>query len=575
LKSLFDISYLESNESPTVAVEAPVKAAAASLMTMRPYQDECGRKVLDELKTKQSTLYVMATGLGKTVIFANLAKHFIHHGRVLILAHRQELIFQAQRTIEKVIGQTADIEMADRWDENRSNILISSVQTQGGSRGGRKNRFKPEDFSLVITDEAHHATANGWQSVLEYYKQNKNIKIVGCTATPDRADEEALGQVYDSVAFEYELPDAINDGWLVPLMQRQVWVESLDFSQVRTTAGDLNGADLAAVMEYEKNLHAVADPAFELAANRQTLIFAASVAHAERLCEILNRHRKDCARFVCGMTPDDVRVKMLDDYKNNRFQFLTNCGVATEGFDSPGIQVVVMARPTKSRALYTQMLGRGTRTLAGLVDGLATAQERRAAIAASAKPSCEIIDFVGNTGRHELVSTADILGGKYSADVVAAAKREIAEHDNELCDTEEVLRRAKARLEEEEAKRAEATKRAMIIGKAKWKSSVNRPFVTLGIAVKDRGWDKPATPEQHKLLAQNKFDSENLTSAQAQAMIGEVLRRRHKHLATVKQAAILKNNGLNPDMPFEQAKKVMDIIVSNHWRWPAGMKVPE
>jgi len=254
---------------------------------------------------------------------------------------------------------------------------------------------------------------------------------------------------------------------------------------------------------------------------------------------------------------------------------LTNCGVATEGFDSPGIQVVVMARPTKSRALYTQMLGRGTRTVAELVDGLATALERRTAIAASAKPFCEIIDFVGNTGRHELVSTANILGGKYSDEVIAAAKREIAEHDNESCDTEDVLRRAKARLEEEEAERAEAAKRALIIGKATWSSSVNRPFVTLGINVKDRGWDKPATPDQHAFLAKNKFDSENLSANQAQAMIGEVLRRRKHHLASVRMAAILKRNGFSENMSMEKAKQIMDILASNRWRWPQGMAVPE
>ena len=564
-QTLFDIL---ADTAATATVIAPA-------FTSRPYQTECEQKVLAELKTKQSTLYVMATGLGKTVVFANLAKSFITRGRVLILAHRQELIYQARNTIEKVLGLTADIEMADQWDRSESQILISSIQTQSGSRGGRKFKFKPDDFSLIIADEAHHSTAGSWQSVLEYYRQNKNIKIVGCTATPDRADEDALGQVYESVAFEYELPDAIQDGWLVPLIQRQVFVDGVDFSQVRTTAGDLNGADLAAIMEYEQNLHAIADPAFQLAAGRQTLIFAASVTHAERLCEILNRHKKDCAQFVCGTTPDDKRVKMLDDYKKNRFQFLTNCGVATEGFDSPGIQVVVMGRPTKSRALYTQMLGRGTRPTPGLVDGLATPGERRGAIASSVKPFVEIIDFVGNSGRHTLISTADILGGKYSDEVVASAKREIAERDGEPCDTEDVLKRAKAQLEAEEAARAAAVKRALIIGKATFTSSVNRPFATLGINIRDRGWDKPATPDQHAFLAKNKFDVENLSATQANAMIGEVLRRRKGHMASVRMAAILKINGFNENMSMDKAKQVMDILATNRWRWPVGMKVPE
>ena len=552
-----------------------LRVEASDSVGLRLYQQTCTLKVLEQLKQVQSTLYVMATGTGKTHIFAHLAKEFIDKGRVLILAHRKELIFQARNTLEKVLGQTPDVEMADHWDGRLSPVLISSVQTQGGSRGGRKARFKPDDFSLVIADEAHHSTSDSWKTILNYYRQNKNIKIVGCTATPDRADEEALGQIFETVAFEYELPDAIKDGWLVPLMQRQVFVESLDFSHVRTTAGDLNGADLAAVMEYEQNLHAVADPTFQLASGRQTLIFAASVAHAERLCEILNRHKSKSARFVCGTTPDEDRAKMLDDYQNGRFQFLTNCGVATEGFDAPGLQVVAMARPTKSRALYAQMLGRGTRTAPGITDGIVDAHVRRAAIAASVKPFVEIIDFVGNSGRHNLISTADILGGRYSEEIVARAKQEISESDSELCDTEEALKRARARLENEEAQRAEAAKRALLIGKATFTSSVNTPFATLGINIRDRGWDKPATPDQHAFLAKNKFDVENLSATQANAMIGEVLRRRRGHMASVRMGAILKRNGFNENMPMDKAKQIMDILASNRWRWPAGMAVPE
>ena len=561
---LFDTMVEESDDPfgpPPIAVAA---------MALRDYQANCVASVLHELKTKSSTLYVMATGTGKTVTFAHIADGF--PGRVLVLAHRQELIYQAQRTFKAVLGVDAEIEMGDQWADRGARVVISTVQTQGGSRGGRKNRFNPNDFSLVIVDEAHHAAAESYKSILQHYQQNKALKVCGCTATPDRADEEALGQIFDSVAFEYELPDAIRDGWLVMPHTRQVFVDSLDFSRVRTTAGDLNGADLAAVMEEEANLHKMADPIYQLSGGRQTLIFAVSVAQSERLCEILNRHRPDCARHIDGKTPDDIRAKMLRDYQEKRFQFLSNCAVATEGFDCPNIEVVI-PKPTKSRALFAQMVGRGTRTLPGTVDGIPTADRRRAAIAASGKPWAEVIDFCGVTGRHELVSTLDILGGNYSPAVQARAKENIATEPGQT-DPEAQLRKAKQQLEDEEAKRAEIAKRAVIIGKASFVSSVNTPFATLGISIQSRGWDKPATAAQHELLKRNKFDAENLTQPAAGAMIGEIMRRRKLNLATVRQAAILKRNGFSADMSFARAKKTIDILAGNKWRWPVGVEVP-
>ena len=545
----------------------------AGPMPMRDYQSNCVASVSTELKSHDSTLYVMATGTGKTVTFAHLAHEFIGAGRVLVLAHRQELIYQAQRTLKSVLGFTPEIEMGDQWSDHGARVVISTVQTQGGSRGGRKSRFNPNDFSLIIVDEAHHAAADSYKAIIEYYRQNKALKVVGCTATPDRADEEALGQIFESVAFEYELPDAIRDGWLVMPHTRQVFVDGLDFSGVRTTAGDLNGADLAKIMEEEDNLHRMADPIYQLSADRQTLIFAVSVAQSERLCEILNRHRPDCARHVDGKTPDDVRGAMLKDYADRKFQFLSNCAVATEGFDCPGIEVVV-PKPTKSRALYAQMVGRSTRTLPGTVDGIPTAAERVAAIAASGKAHAEVIDFVGNSGRHQLVSTVDILGGNYSDEVKDRAKKNVANEPGEH-DPVAQLRKAKQQLEDEEAKRAAAAKRAVVIGKASFSSSVNKPFATLGIQVHSRGWDKPATQAQLDMLAKNKFTDTKVSEPEARAMIGEILRRRKLSLATVRQAAILKKNGFEPDMSFTRAKAIIDILANNRWRWPAGQEIPQ
>lgn len=364
-------------------------------MNLRVYQRECNEKVVSELSEHSSTLFVLPTGTGKTISFAHLIKNTPK--RALVLAHRKILINQAADKIQRVTGEKCAIEMGDSWS-NESNgllnakarIVVSTVQSQiSGVRGdGRMSRFDPKEFSLLIIDESHRSTSDSYQKVIEYYRQNPELKIVGCTATPDRADEAALGEVYETVAFEYELPQAIEDGWLVPIHQRQVFVESLDFSSVRTTAGDLNGADLAAVMEYEANLHKVADPLYELAAGRPTVVFAASVAHAERLAEILNRHSAQCARAVSASTPDDTRTEIFSELRNGKIQFLVNVGICTEGWDEPCVSVVAMARPTKSRALYSQMTGRGTRTDTGVVDinECKNAEDRREVIKNSTKP---------------------------------------------------------------------------------------------------------------------------------------------------------------------------------------------
>ena len=264
-------------------------------MILRPYQTDAVSKVHEAWKDHRSALIVLPTGTGKTIVFSHIAGTV--RGRVMVIAHREELIAQAAQKIQVITGDEADVEMGEFWASegvfSRSRVVVSSVQTQNAGMGGdgRMSRFDPSQFDLLIIDEAHHATAPTYRRLIDHYRQNPNLKVLGVTATPDRADEEALGQVFESVAFDYEIVDAIADGWLVPVRQRAVYVEGLDYSSVRTTAGDLNGADLARILEYEEALHGIAHPTMELVGTRKSLVFAASVAHAERLAEIFNRHR--------------------------------------------------------------------------------------------------------------------------------------------------------------------------------------------------------------------------------------------------------------------------------------------
>ncbi len=541
-------------------------------MKLRSYQAAAVDGIFEAWRTSRSTLLVQPTGTGKTVTFAHVI-HRMPMGRALVLAHREELIFQAADKIARVTGHPPDIEMAEmRADHGmlgKARVVVSSIQTQCAGRNGdsRMKRFNPQEFSLLVVDEAHHATAPTYRRVLEHYGQNPDLKILGVTATPDRHDEEALGQVFDSVAFDYELLDAIHDGWLVPIRQRSVVVDGLDYSSIRTTAGDLNGADLERVLVYETDLQKVVGPAYEMAAGRKTLVFAASVAHAERLCEIFNRHRSECARFVTGTTPKDERRGMLADYAASKFQILVNVGVATEGFDEPGIQVVVMARPTKSRALYAQMAGRGTRPLPGLVDAHETAAARRAAIAASAKPACEIIDFVGNSGRHKLVTTADILGGNYSDEVVDRARKMAEEADGAAVDMGEALVDAEREL----AEARERARRAAIRVRARYTTQVVDPFEVFHVEPwRERGWDTGRQPSEKMLalLEKNGIDTHSLTFTQAKQLVGEIIHRYETKQCSYKQARLLARFGYPTDVPFAEASRLIDALAKNNWKRP-------
>jgi len=493
--------------------------------------------------------------------------------RILVLAHREELIFQAARKVRDVLREEPEIEMANLWANGSARVVISTIQTQiaGENGNGRMSRFRPHEFGLLVVDEAHHCPATSYRRVLQWYQRNPDLRILGVTATPDRHDEKALGRIFDSVAYEYTLPDAIADGWLVAPRQRSVTVRGLDFSRCRTTAGDLNGKDLAQVMEAEEALHGIAHPTYEIADGRKTLLFAASVAHAERLCEIFNRHEPDCARFVYAGTPTEERRQLFRDYAAGNFQFLTNVGVATEGFDEPGIQVVAVARPTKSRALYAQMLGRGTRPLPGLVDGLAADTLRRQAIADSDKPFLEVIDFVGNAGRHKLISTVDILGGNYDNEVVDQARRavETKEREGVPADVGAELERAKAALHA--ARQAERERRRNVIGVADYHSRFHDPFDVLDIEPeRERGYfhGKAITEKMAGVLRRNGFDPDKLSFTHARQVVREIIEHPEKLPATPKQRALLQRYGYRPDVSKAKAGEIIDAIAANGWRRP-------
>lgn len=620
-------------------------------LNLRPYQAECVEKVFEQMDQVRSTLVVMPTGTGKTVQFAHVTKRFLEQNpgkRVMVMAHRQELIDQAADKIGVVTGFAPAIEMgelradeADGWID-RSRVIITTVQTQNagkrctqcfchpcdgkggteqwqedddgeskkefvaceacagnGYRAGcdtciegrlcRMLNFPAEQFGLLIIDEAHHTTARTYQRVVKHFG---GAKVLGVTATPDRADEEALGKIYDSVAYDYEIPDAIRDGWLVPIDQQLVRVDDLDFTNVRTTAGDLNQGDLekammpagdidrsrsdltdeelAAIEREERLLHSIVDPTIQLAGDRPALIFATSVVHAERIAEIINRHRDGSAVSVHGGTPSEERRQILYRFKHGQFQFLVNCMLFTEGFDETRISVVAIARPTKSRALYAQMVGRGTRPLPGLVDGpYMDADGRCEAIACSEKSALLVLDFVGNSGRHKLVTTADILGGNYDDATIERAKAAVAKAsaNGKSADALEELVKAQKEIEAEERKR-----RAQVIARASFRTQKVNPFDVLDIMpTREPGWHKGRKPTDRQLEVIAKAGIEvgsDTTFWEASQILDALSKRRDRKQCTYKQAKILGRFGYDPNMGFDDARRTIDAIVANNWKRP-------
>lgn len=424
-----------------------------SPITLRPYQLQARTSIIDLLSNvSKSTLLVCATGLGKTVIFCAVAQEWHQRGwgKALIIAHREELIQQSADKYAEITGDRPEIEMASQYAKDfgkyaSSGAIVSSVQTM--CRASRNARFNKHEFGLIIIDEAHHAISASYRTVIDRFRHD-GLRVLGVTATPNRADDLALGQVFETVAEpRMDISAGIKEGWLVPITQRFVRVDDLDFSSVKTTAGDLNQGDLDQILSSETLVHEIAKPTVDICGDRQTLIFCVSVSQAEKLAEIINRYRPDSAGFLSGAHPKNHRRQVVRQYKKKKLQYLCNCALFLEGFDAPQTSAVVMARPTKSIVLYTQVVGRGTRP-PSIVNELHEAEHRRQAIAQSEKQDVLVLDFVGNSGRHKLISCGDILGGKYSEPIRKRANELIEEKSG--MDVEESLSEADRIIQEEE-----------------------------------------------------------------------------------------------------------------------------
>lgn len=542
MSASLSLSLFDRPSSRMVATAAPAPAPVS--FALRPYQEQAIASIAEKLGEDRSTLLVLPTGVGKTATACSYVQQH-ERGRVLWLAHREELLDQGRAALRKHTGEYVALEKAETVAMG-ARVVAASVQTL---KGGRLSDFAARfQADLIVVDEAHHAPSPSYRAIFDAFP---GAHILGLTATPDRADEKAMGIVFDSVAFVYEIEDAIREGYLCPFELERVHVDAIDLRAVRTTGGDLNQADLAAAYAIEEVLHGIVTPTMEKAGERRTILFATSVANAHRMAEIFNRARPDCARAVDGETPSDQRREILNDHQAGAFQFLCNVGVLTEGYDDPAVSCIAMARPTKSRSLYAQCAGRGLRIAPG-------------------KANCLILDFVGNSGRHGLASGLDILAGRYDDETRARALEMLDRDEAEGGMAQDVLEQAAKALEEERSR--EAARRAGLKAKVTYRTEKVSPFDVFHVKDPDANeWSERfsagASERQIEMLQKWGMEIQGVTKAQASKLIGTAIKRRELGLATFKQLRTLKRAGVDAlNLSFGRASKIIDCLVQNKWR---------
>lgn len=330
-------------------------------MQLREYQVKAVNAIKNEFKSGiRSTLLVLATGLGKTIAFTQLAKEYFEYYKspVLVLAHRSELLLQAQKVFYD-FGLMAEIEKADRYARAYPHdAVIASVQSLAQQK--RLDMYPKDYFGFVIIDEAQHAVSSTYRRILSHFDQ---AKVLGVTATPNRHDEIGLKNVFQSCAYQYSIQDGIKDGYLCNVRGKQVQVEDLRLEDVKIVAGDFSQSDLDEMLRKESVLQGMVLPTMDLAESRPTIVFTPGVEHAHEIAGCFNRIKKDSAVAVDGGMEEQARAHALQMFERGERQFIVNVGILTEGYDHPPTACIALFRPTRSLGLLAQCLDMATEVL--------------------------------------------------------------------------------------------------------------------------------------------------------------------------------------------------------------------
>ncbi len=519
-------------------------------MQLRPYQEEARKKVQEQWEGGvNKTLLVLPTGCGKTIVFSKIIEDRVKLGeRVLILAHRSELLEQASDKLKKSTGLNTALEKADSSSLNSwYMVTVGSVQTL--QREKRLKQFSNDYFDTIVIDEAHHCISNGYQNVLNHFDK---AKVLGVTATPDRGDMKDLGTYFESLAYEYKIVDAIKEGYLSKIQSLTIPL-NLDLSGVATQNGDFKASDVSNALD--PYLEQIADEMIKHCKNRKTVVFLPLVATSQKFRDILNSKGFKAAE-VNGESKD--RAQILEDFDKDKYNVLCNSMLLTEGWDCPSVDCVIVLRPTKVRALYSQMVGRGTRLHPG-------------------KENLLLLDFLWHVERHELCRPAHLIA---KSEEVVKKMTELSEKEvgNPL-DLEEI----EVKATEEVIQDKEASLAKQLTEQRRKKSKLVDPLqFEMSIADEDLAnyvpsflsEQAPPTKKQVETLEKMGINASEIdNSGKAKLLIKRIIKRREAGLATPKQIRLLESRGFRKvgSWKFEEANNMITRIAANGWRLPRGV----
>lgn len=525
-------------------------------MDLRPYQQEAKEAIFrswDEGIKK--TLLVLPTGCGKTIVFAKVAEECVRQGdRVLILAHRGELLEQAADKIGKVTGLGCSTEKAEEtclgsWFR----IIVGSVQSL--MRESRLKKFEYDYFNTIIIDEAHHCISDSYQRILDHFS---DAKVLGVTATPDRGDMKNLGSVFENLSYEYTLPKAIKEGYLSPIKAVTIPLQ-VDLTGVGVQSGDFKVGDLGTALD--PYLEQIAEEMKKYCEDKKTVVFLPLVKTSQKFMELLNTKGFRAAE-VNGESRD--RAEILEDFENDKYNVLCNSMLLTEGWDCPSVDCIVVLRPTKVRSLYCQMVGRGTRLSPK-----------------TGKDHLLLLDFLWHTERHELCHPAYLICE--SEEVAQKMTENLEKVAGCPVDIEEAEQTA---ADDVVAQREEALANKLAEMKRRKRKLVDPLQFEMSIQAQDLsgyvpafGWEMaPPSEKQKKTLEKLGIMPDEIDNAGKASKILERLDKRRKEgLTTPKQIRFLEGKGFQHvgTWQFDTAKHLIDRIAGNGWKVPRDINPAE
>lgn len=525
-------------------------------MELRPYQKEAKEAIFEQWDSGVSkTLLVLPTGCGKTVVFAKVTEECVRQGdRVLILAHRGELLEQAADKLMKTTGLGCALEKAESSCQGSwFRVVVGSVQTL--MREKRLNSFDPFYFNTIIIDEAHHCISDSYQRVLQHFP---HAHVLGVTATPDRGDMRNLGAYFESLAYEYTLPKAIKEGYLSPIKALTIPLK-IDMSSVSVQAGDFKASEIGTALD--PYLQGIAEEMQKYCMDKKTVVFLPLVKTSQKFRDLLNQYGFRAAE-VNGDSQD--RAEILKDFDAGKYNVLCNSMLLTEGWDCPSVNCIVVLRTTKVRSLYCQMVGRGTRLSPE-----------------TGKDHLLLLDFLWHTERHELCHPASLICE--NEEVAQQMTENLEKKAGMPVDLEEAEQKAS---EDVVAQREEALAKQLSEMKKRKKKLVDPLQFEMSIQAEDLssyvpsfGWEMgPPSEKQKKTLEKLGIMPDEIENAgKAEKILDRLNKRRTEGLTTPKQIRFLESRGFEHvgTWQFETAKNLIDRIAANGWRVPMDINPRE